>query len=286
MSNREKRTHAFTLIELLVVIAIIALLLAIVMPGLRKVKDQARAVVCQSNLRQWHLCWKTYLQENDDKFAVIREDGAPSRWHEWIYRLKPYYQDDGVFTCPAAAKAERVPGVSVSSAGMSSGSYMGTLDTCWRAVPVLDETPGEEIHDGSYGMNYWVSNQTVNLGGLNKRNFWGSDVSTGSSGENIPLFADSIWTGFGPQMSDNPRMAGSETGIPNSTSDWTHSQAINRMLLKRHNSRYTQVVFLDGHAEKVTMVDAFGLKWHRNWNIGRVDEITWDDYPWAQESSR
>ncbi len=41
-------THrkAFTLVELLVVIAIIALLMAILMPALRKAHNQSKAVVC------------------------------------------------------------------------------------------------------------------------------------------------------------------------------------------------------------------------------------------------
>ncbi|MCK4999796.1 MAG: prepilin-type N-terminal cleavage/methylation domain-containing protein [Anaerohalosphaera sp.] len=55
----------FTLIELLVVIAIIALLISIIMPALRAVKQHAQSVLCGSNIRQFSIGFTVYQQEND-----------------------------------------------------------------------------------------------------------------------------------------------------------------------------------------------------------------------------
>jgi prepilin-type N-terminal cleavage/methylation domain-containing protein len=60
----EKTAGGFTLIELLVVISIIALLLAILMPSLRKAREQARQVVCTNNLHEIGLAALAYSVEN------------------------------------------------------------------------------------------------------------------------------------------------------------------------------------------------------------------------------
>ncbi len=59
----------FTLIELLVVIAIIALLLAIILPALDKVKMQAKTLVCKVNCRSLAVTWALYALENDDNIV-------------------------------------------------------------------------------------------------------------------------------------------------------------------------------------------------------------------------
>jgi prepilin-type N-terminal cleavage/methylation domain-containing protein/prepilin-type processing-associated H-X9-DG protein len=64
-----RKRKGFTLIELLVVIAIIAILMAILMPALNRVREQGKRIVCESNLKTLTLGWVMYADENDDKIA-------------------------------------------------------------------------------------------------------------------------------------------------------------------------------------------------------------------------
>ena len=58
----------FTLIELLVVTAIIAILIAMLMPGLSRAREKAKRVLCMSNLKQIGVAEFDYAAAHDTQF--------------------------------------------------------------------------------------------------------------------------------------------------------------------------------------------------------------------------
>ncbi len=77
----DRSRRGFTLIELLVVIAIIAILMAIMMPALQRVKTQAAEMRCRANLRQYGLVQAMYLDDSDGRY--------PSAWHSLVANEYP-----------------------------------------------------------------------------------------------------------------------------------------------------------------------------------------------------
>lgn len=58
------KKQRFTLIELLVVIAIIAILAALLLPGLNRAREAGKAISCANNLRQMNFAFSGYATEN------------------------------------------------------------------------------------------------------------------------------------------------------------------------------------------------------------------------------
>jgi len=84
------RLQAFTLVELLVVISIVAVLIAILLPALTKVRAAAIKVQCLSNVRQIVLGYRSYALEWKDRIPFYRHS-----WTHCAYNL-PGGVDDPV----------------------------------------------------------------------------------------------------------------------------------------------------------------------------------------------
>ncbi len=64
------RHRAFTLIELLVVVAIIAILAALLLPALKRARENAVRALCMGNLRQVGMLYHTYADEYQEKVPI------------------------------------------------------------------------------------------------------------------------------------------------------------------------------------------------------------------------
>jgi len=73
LSRHRGVAGGFTLIEILVVVAIIGLLVAILLPALARAREQARRVVCMSNLRQQGYGFSGYSAANRSLFPCAAE---------------------------------------------------------------------------------------------------------------------------------------------------------------------------------------------------------------------
>jgi prepilin-type N-terminal cleavage/methylation domain-containing protein/prepilin-type processing-associated H-X9-DG protein len=140
------RRKGFTLMELLVVIAIIAILLAILTPGMRKVKEIAREMVCRSNMRSVGMAILMYLGDNERKLADPRNANR-FLWYDsrgnvrttsdhdayWGVVYIDYLKDTKIFGCPSF---HRVPELiydvdpkAIQHAALGLSGYARGLDT-------------------------------------------------------------------------------------------------------------------------------------------------------------
>lgn len=255
-----QKAKGFTLIELLVVIAIIALLMAILMPALQRVRKQAGAVACKSNLHQWAIIFEMYAGQNDGSFWS--GDYVRDGWEQycWTEPLRAFYNnDEKVRLCPMATKFREE----------------GAHDPFAAWGPVR-QTGNQR---GSYGMNNWLCNPPPDVEFIHGREAtednWRSAYIENAA--NIPMLLDCAHVEGKPYSFDTPPEYDGDI----STYGVSDLQ-MKRFCLNRHNG-YINGAFLDFSVRKIGLKELWVFKWHKNFDTSgtwtRAGGVHPDDWP-------
>lgn len=122
-----KRRSGFTLVELLVVIAIIALLVSLLMPALGRAREQAKRLVCATNLRSMGQAIYQYAGENEGHLPMAYYQEKETR----PYETSPDATNMIGFYTPAIYNGtwqERLDNMLTLGPGSVVGSYKGARD--------------------------------------------------------------------------------------------------------------------------------------------------------------
>jgi prepilin-type N-terminal cleavage/methylation domain-containing protein len=258
--ERKKILTGFTLIELLVVIAIIALLMAILLPSLRKARNQARAVVCQSNLKQWGATLALYAEENKGRLPPNHKGGF------WLLRGPQLNEGDpnvpqiyhnlttkGISLCPMAAKVGNRNSTYISMLSDDEDKIICTIGSRFTAWEITKPSPPFR---GSYGLNQSVFSGFLGVEPgrdhqslLDRR--LGVNIFTMKDRVSFPILLDCGFPYGGVSVRSGP---------PKSEESGGNSFCINR------HDGFVNGLFLNWSVRKVGLKELWKLKWHENFD--------------------
>ncbi len=264
------KRRGFTLIELLVVIAIIALLMSILMPALRKVKEQGNMIKCLGNLKQWNLIFSMYLTDGKWYSGTARGTNDDGFW--WINQLKEAEASrfkNKLWYCPKT-----------KGTAQEINNTMNPKLSIYTAWGAFTATVTPDGIAGSYGINGWTLAVPATGAALSENrtrvDHWRTPQVKGAA--QIPLFAEALRFDLWPQPNNRPF----ESEIAAWSTDATNHMS--RACMNRHLG-FTNIAMCDFSARKVGLKELYTLKWHRSFNTagpftraGNVDDATWPDW--------
>lgn len=248
------RRPGYSLVELLIVIGIIALLVAILMPTINRVRRLAEGTRCLANLHQWGASYHMYLNGNHGRSFPDRQNLTDFAWYE---RLLPYNSKTGAtLICPTASEP---------------GNAIGSAFTAWGPVQAFSSGAphwaSRGAFVGSYGLNAWLND----FGDRALPQEWRERVIRlpAQESDRIPVLGDCSEEWGMPRDVDtpgdliHPRPFVSPGGRPPPPQPGEHWGDLRLFCLDRHE-RAVNLVFLDGHAERLPLAQLWKLKWNND----------------------
>ena len=130
-----------------------------------------------------------------------------------------------------------------------------------------DNTNGDSGAVGNIGGTWNGSTANSTFGGQPLAAYWWSvgGYTAGVPSTSIPVFLDAVWPDGYPLSSDlnapTPAFSIYNAGMTTGNKEGE----MLRFCVARHGSSNTNVVYLDGHAETISLRQLWQLQWYRSW---------------------